>query len=202
MAHRPFNGPRGGEPVDGTWPADDVCNRCTSTPGTCDKPGPSSTPTTDVFGAAIGGRAATVFPAGPPQIQLTSPGIESFASDQRAHTPDAGAEAATVAPKSGPRACSQQVLSSPAAAEPSQPLPAPLSAAGLQPFAERMFASGMGEPVAAEGDFGSVELSKGLVLSAGNAIIGCSPRRLSLHTGPPVAPPAARGVAAGAAEVI
>jgi hypothetical protein len=37
-------------------------------------------------------------------------------------------------------------------------------------LAELMFASGVGEPVAAEGDFGSVEPTKGLVLSAGDAI--------------------------------
>jgi hypothetical protein len=57
MAHRPFNGPRGGEPVDGTCAAESACDRRSGTPGTCDKPGPTSTPSTDVFGAAIGGSA-------------------------------------------------------------------------------------------------------------------------------------------------
>jgi hypothetical protein len=37
-----------------------------------------------------------------------------------------------------------------------------------------MFASGVGEPMAVEGDFGAVEPSKGLVLNAGD---GCERRR-------------------------
>ena len=44
----------------------------------------------------------------------------------------------------------------------------------LQLFAEYMFASGVGEPMAVEGDFGAVEPSKGLVLNAGD---GCERRR-------------------------
>ena len=161
MESRPFNGPQSGEPVGGTWAADEACDQRTGTPGTCGLPGPSTTPSTDVSRVVFGGCAATAFPAGAPPIQLTTVGTECHLSDRRTYTPDVPTKAATVEPTSGPHTCSQQALSMPTSTEPARPPPAPLSAAGLQPFAELMFASGAGEPVDVEGEFGQCRAEQG-----------------------------------------
>ena len=68
--------------------------------------------------------------------------------------------------------------------------PAPTAGTELLVLAEAMFASGLGEPVAADGDFSAVEQDKGLVLRAGDAITSLADKyKLRLLLASPYRPP-------------
>jgi hypothetical protein len=136
------------------------------TPPTMGGTGPGSAPTTEYREVPLGGCSAAVAQVG----------------DEGAHV-DRQGNILYLARTSGPGLAYQ--LRRPVRLRRSQecaraqqwsmpPLPFSTMAARRQLFAEYMFASGVGEPMAVEGDFGAVEPSKGLVLNAGD---GCERRR-------------------------
>ena len=65
---------------------DGAGERFTGTPGACDNPGTSETPSTEHNQVVFGGRAATVFPHGPPGMSFETERIDSHTRDAEART--------------------------------------------------------------------------------------------------------------------
>ena len=139
------------------------------TPPTMGGTGPGSAPTTEYREVPLGGYSAAVAQVGDEGAHVDRQGNILFGEDERTRPRVPIAEADPVAPEPGVRSCTAVEHASAAVQHDGR-----TTAAGLQLFAEYMFASGVGEPMAVEGDFGAVEPSKGLVLNAGD---GCERRR-------------------------
>ena len=79
-----FNGAQIDQPAAGTWAADEVCGGRTGTPGACEVPGASLTPSTDDAGGAFHGRAAAAFANGVPTFFIEGEPDESHPQDAEA----------------------------------------------------------------------------------------------------------------------
>jgi hypothetical protein len=157
--------------AEGIWAGSCSIEQRSSTPGGCDNPGPSLTPSTGDALPPFGARAETFFSDGVPPYVLKTEGMPQKEAEARTQSPTPIGQTAVPVALPGPSTDGDQQPSSSAATNLSDQPAASFQEPALENFAEAMFASGLGEPVFIGGDFGDVEQTKEVVLAAGDAVL-------------------------------
>jgi hypothetical protein len=166
--------------AEGIWAGSCSIEQRSSTPGGCDNPGPSLTPSTGDALPPFGARAETFFSDGVPPYVLKTEGMPQKEAEARTQSPTPIGEKAVPVALPGPSTDGDQQPSSSAATNLSDQPAASFQEPALENFAEAMFASGMGEPVFIGGDFGDVEQTKAVVLAAAAMRFCHSSRRMPI----------------------